>query len=306
MWGYIARRFIIALPVLFFVITLVFFAFQLIPGDAARMFAGEQASEEAVERIRKDMGIDRPVMEQYLLYLGRLVQGNLGTSFMTGRPVVVEIRTRFANTIQLAIAAIIFATVIGLSMGIISAANREHFWDYSFSVLSLLGISIPVFWLALMMMLLFSVQWGLLPTAGNTTWKHYLMPTFCLSVYSIAFITRMTRSSLLELLGQDFTRTARAKGLAEWIVIVRHVLRNALIPIITVIGLRFGYMLGGAVMTETIFAWPGLGRLLVVAVAQRDIPVVQGLLLVVASMFVLVNLIVDILYAVVDPRFRYQ
>ncbi len=306
MWDYIARRFIIALPVLFFVITIVFFAFQLIPGDAARMFAGEQASEEAVERIRKDMGIDRPVLEQYLLYLGRLVQGNLGTSFMTGRPVVVEIRTRFANTIQLAIAAIIFATVIGMSMGIISAANRERFWDYSFSVLSLFGISIPVFWLALMMMLVFSVRWGLLPTAGNTTWKHYLMPTFCLSVYSIAFITRMTRSSLLELLGQDFTRTARAKGLAEWVVIVRHVLRNALIPIITVVGLRFGYMLGGAVMTETIFAWPGLGRLLVVAVAQRDIPVVQGLLLVVASTFVLINLIVDILYAVVDPRFRYQ
>ena len=173
-------------------------------------------------------------------------------------------------------------------------------------MVSLFGISIPVFWLALMMMLLFSIQWGLLPTAGNTTWKHYIMPTFCLAVYSIAFIARMTRSSLLELLGQDFTRTARAKGLTERVIMVRHVLRNALLPIITVIGLRFGYMLGGAVITETIFAWPGLGRLLVVAVTQRDIPVVQGVLLIVATTFVLINLIVDILYAVVDPRLHYQ
>lgn len=306
MWNYIIRRSLISIPTLFVVITVVFFAFQLIPGDAARMFAGDQAPVEVIERLRRDMGLDRPVLEQYVLYLGRLVRGNLGTSFITGRPVVVEIWTRFGNTAQLAIAAVIFATVTGLSMGIISAANREHFWDNLFSVVSLFGISIPVFWLALMMMLLFSIQWGLLPTAGNTTWKHYIMPTFCLAVYSIAFIARMTRSSLLELLGQDFTRTARAKGLTERVIMVRHVLRNALLPIITVIGLRFGYMLGGAVITETIFAWPGLGRLLVVAVTQRDIPVVQGVLLIVATTFVLINLIVDILYAVVDPRLHYQ
>jgi ABC-type dipeptide/oligopeptide/nickel transport system permease component len=220
--------------------------------------------------------------------------------------VVVEIKDRFGNTIKLAVAAIVFATVTGLSMGIVSAANHERFWDYLFSTLSLFGISIPVFWLALMLMLLFSIQLGLLPTAGNATWKHYILPTFCLAVYSIAFITRMTRSSLLELFGHDFTRTARAKGLAEPAILLRHVLRNALIPIVTVIGLRFGYMLGGAVITETIFAWPGLGRLLVVAVTQRDIPVVQGVLLVVATTFVLINLVVDVLYAVIDPRIHYR
>lgn len=305
MQSYLLRRSLITIPVLFLVISVVFFAFQLIPGDAARMFAGDQAPVEVIERLRREMGLDRPVMEQYILYWQRLARGNLGTSFITGRPVTVEIWTRFGNTAQLAIVAIMVATVTGLTMGIISAINREHFWDYFFSVVSLFGISIPVFWLALMMMLLFSIQLGVLPTTGNTSWKHYIMPTFTLSAYSIAYITRMTRSSLLELFGQDFTRTARAKGLTEVVILVRHVLRNALIPIITVIGLRFGYMMGGAVITETIFGWPGLGRLLVTAVTQRDIPVVQGVLLIIATTFVLINLTVDILYAVVDPRVNY-
>ena len=172
--------------------------------------------------------------------------------------------------------------------------------------MAITGISIPVFWLALLLMYFFSIQQGLLPVSGNATWKHYLMPTFCLSVYSLAVITRMTRSNLLEVLGEDFVRTARAKGLGEFGVMFRHVMQNALIPVTTVIGLQFGYMLGGAVITETIFAWPGIGRLLVMAVQQRDIPVVQGVLLVIATSFVFVNLFVDILYGVLDPRIRYN
>jgi len=261
---------------------------------------------EVIEKVRKDLGLDRPVLVQYTSYLKRLALGDLGQSFITRRPVAVEIKGRFGNTVKLAIAATSVATILGIVMGILSAVNQEGFWDYVFSVISLVGISTPVFWLALLLMYLFSIRLGFLPTSGNDTWRHYLMPTFCLAVYSIAFITRMTRSSLLEVLGEDFVRTARAKGLSEYVVLARHVLRNALIPITTVVGLRFGYMLGGAVITETIFAWPGMGRLLVTAVEQRDIPVVQGVLLVFAASFVLVNLVIDVLYAFIDPRIRYE
>jgi ABC-type dipeptide/oligopeptide/nickel transport system permease component len=288
------------------VVTLVFFAFQLIPGDPAQMYAGEQATKEVLEKVRKDLGLDRPVLVQYVSYLQRLVQGDLGQSFITRRPVFVEIKSRFWNTVKLSIVAITFATVLGLVMGTISAVNREGRWDYFFSILSLFGISTPVFWLALLLMYFFSIRLGILPTSGNDTWRHYIMPTFCLAVFSVAFITRMTRSSLLELLGEDFVRTARAKGLTEYRVLSTHVVRNALIPIITIVGLRFGYMLGGAVITETIFAWPGMGRLLVTAVEQRDIPIVQGVLLVFATAFVVVNLSVDVIYGFVDPRIRYD
>jgi len=304
--AYIIRRVLMAIPTLLVAVTLVFSAFQLIPGDVARMFAGEQAPEEVIQQMRAELGLDRPVLEQYLVYLGRLIKGDLGRSFITGRPVTVEIADRFWNTVQLAVVATVFATICGLSMGIMAAVHREGFWDYLFSAISLIGISMPIFWIALLMMTLFSVQWGILPTAGNQTWLHYIMPMFVLAIYSIAFIMRMTRSSLLDLFSQDFTRTARAKGLSERTTLIRHVLRNAWIPIVTVIGLRFGYMLGGAVIVETIFAWPGMGRLLVTAVGQRDIPVVQGVLLVVATTFIFINLGIDILYAKLDPRIQYR
>lgn len=306
MVAYIVRRVLISIPILFLVVTAVFFAFQLIPGDPAQMYAGEQATQEVLEAVRKELGLDRPVLVQYVSYFRRLFQGDLGKSFITRRPVIVEIRSRFWNTVKLSVAAITVATFAGITMGLISAVNQERGWDYLFSVLSLVGISTPVFWLALLLMYVFSIRLGVLPTSGNDTWRHYLMPTFSLAVYSIAFITRMTRSSLLELFGEDFVRTARSKGLTERSVLVTHVLRNALIPITTIVGLRFGYMLGGAVITETIFAWPGMGRLLVTAVEQRDIPVVQGVLLVFATSFVLVNLTVDILYGFIDPRIRYD
>ncbi len=305
MTRYLIRRVLVSIPTVFLVVTLVFLAFRVIPGDPAQMYAGEQATRETLEQVRKELGLDKPVHVQYVEYLKNLARGDLGRSYITRRPVIVEISTRFANTVKLSLAAISLAVVTGLTMGLIAAVKQERFWDYLFSILALVGISTPVFWLALILMYIFSLRLHILPTAGNQTWKHYLMPTFCLSVYSIAFITRMTRSALLEVFGEDYVRTARAKGLPERMVLLRHILRNALIPITTVVGLRFGYMLGGAVVTETVFAWPGMGRLLVTAVEQRDIPIVQGVLLVFGTAFVLINLVVDILYSVIDPRIRY-
>jgi peptide/nickel transport system permease protein len=303
---YIIRRLIIAIPIVFLVITLVFFAFKFIPGDPALMFAGEQASPETIERIRHEWGLDQPILVQYGVYLSKLARLDLGTSFITGRTVFTEIFERYLNTVKLALPAITIAAFFGIIFGTLSAIKRENIVDYFFSILAILGISIPVFWLALLLMYIFSIRFHLLPVSGDATWKNYIMPVFCLSVYSIAVITRMSRSNLLEQLGEDFVRTARAKGLNESAVLARHVMQNALIPVATVIGLQFGYMLGGAVITETIFAWPGIGRLLVMAVQQRDIPVVQGVLLVIAISFVGVNLIVDVMYGVLDPRIRYS
>ncbi len=293
-------------PILFLVVTAVFFAFRLIPGDAARIIAGDEAPQERVEQIRRDLGLDRPAIVQYGAYLSNLMRGDLGVSFSSRRPVATEISSRFWNTFSLALAAITLATIVGIAMGVISALFRGQAADHIVTLLALLGISIPVFWLGLLLMQLFSVELGWLPAAGYGTWKHYIMPTICLSVFSIAFITRMTRSSLLETIQQDYVRTARAKGVRERLVLFMHSLRNALLPITIIVGLRFGYMVGGAVITEEVFAWPGLGRLLILSVSQRDIPLVQGLLLVFATSFVLVNLLVDVLYAFLDPRVRHQ
>ncbi len=306
MTRYIIRRVLVGIPILFLVVTLVFFAFRLIPGDAARILAGDEAPIERVEQIRRDLGLDRPVLVQYANYLGDLFRGDLGTSFSSRRPVTVEIGSRFWNTFSLALASITLATILGIAMGVISALYRGKLADHVVTILALLGISVPVFWLGLLMMQLFSVQLGWLPAAGYGTWRHFVMPTIALSVFSIAFITRMTRSSLLETIQQDYVRTARAKGVVERLVLLLHSLRNALLPVTIVVGLRFGYMVGGAVITEEVFAWPGLGRLLILSVAQRDIPLVQGLLLVFATSFVIVNLLVDLLYAFLDPRIRHR
>ena len=306
MTRYIIRRVLVGIPILFLVITLVFFAFRLIPGDAARIIAGDEAPIERVEQIRRDLGLDRPVLVQYFNYLSDLFRGDLGTSFSSRRPVTVEIGARFWNTFSLALASITLATILGIAMGVISALYRGKLADHVVTIIALLGISVPVFWLGLLMMQLFSVQLGWLPAAGYGTWRHFVMPTIALSVFSIAFITRMTRSSLLETIQQDYVRTARAKGVVERLVLLLHSLRNALLPVTIVVGLRFGYMVGGAVITEEVFAWPGLGRLLILSVAQRDIPLVQGLLLVFATSFVIVNLLVDLLYAFLDPRIRHR
>ena len=302
---YILRRVLITMPILFLVVTLVFVAFQFIPGDPAQMYAGSNASLAEVEAARKNLGLDQPPLVQYVRYITRLASGDLGVSIFTRRPVIVEIRDRFWNTVKLSLVAIVAATVLGMAMGVISAINRNGFWDILFTIIALLGISIPVFWLGLLMMWFFSVELGVLPSAGDSSWRHFIMPTVTLAVFSLAFITRMTRASLLETLQEDYVRTARAKGVPQLMVLIRHSLRNALLPIVTVVGLRFGYMLGGSVITESVFAWPGMGRLLVTSVSQRDIPVVQGVLLVFATAFVLVNLVVDLIYGFVDPRIRH-
>jgi ABC-type dipeptide/oligopeptide/nickel transport system permease component len=306
MTRFIIKRLLVSIPILLLVVTLVFFAFQLIPGDPARMYAGEDAPQERVDAVRKEMGLDRPVIVQYTTYMVRLAQGDLGKSIFTRRMVATEIGTRFWNTFKLALCSIVVATIVGISMGAVSALKRGTLADHIVTFVALLGISIPVFWLGLLMMYFFSVTLGVLPSAGFGTWKHYIMPTISLAVFSVAFIARMTRSALLETIQQDYVRTARAKGLKERTVLLMHSLRNAMLPVTTVVGLRFGYMVGGAVVTEEVFAWPGLGRLLVSSVGQRDIPLVQGLLLTFAASFVVVNLFVDIVYAFLDPRIRYR
>jgi ABC-type dipeptide/oligopeptide/nickel transport system permease component len=292
--------------VLFLVVTGVFFAFQLIPGDPARAFLGPEASLETVEAMRRELGLDKPVPVQYFNYLRRLVRLDFGKSISTRRLVIQELGSPFAETVKLSLVSIVFATVIGVILGTIAAVKQGTFWDHVSSVVALLGISIPVFWLGLLMMYFFSVQLRVLPSAGNDSWRHYFMPTLALGVFSLAFIARMTRSSLLEVIRQDYVRTARAKGLTELVVVVSHALRNALLPVVIVVGLRFGYMLGGAVVIEQVFAWPGLGRLLVAAVGQRDIPLIQGILLLFATSFVLVNLTVDLFYGILDPQIRYR
>jgi ABC-type dipeptide/oligopeptide/nickel transport system permease component len=303
---YIARRILSSIPILLLAVTTVFFAFQVIPGDPARLYVGADASQEAVDQARRDLGLDRPVAVQYAVYLGRLVRADLGRSISTRRPVSIELGSRFVNTVKLALSSIAVAAVGGIVLGTVAAVNQGTVWDHAATLLALLGISIPVFWLGLLLMYLLSVQLRVLPSAGNDTWQHYLMPTVSLATFSLAFIARMTRSSLLEVIRQDYVRTARAKGLPEWMVVIRHALRNALLPVTIIVGLRFGYMLGGAVVTEEVFAWPGMGRLLVTAVGQRDIPVIQGVLLVFAGSFVLVNMAVDLLYGFLDPQIRYR
>ena len=303
---YIIRRLIQVIPIVFLVATTVFFLFKLIPGDPAVVFAGEQANPETIAHVRESLGLDQPVMVQYWKYLRRLVQLDLGRSYISGMDVIEEVKIRYPNTIQLASLSILFSSVMGIMMGIASALKRERALDYILTVVALLGISIPIFWLGLILIFIFSVKLSILPIGGNSTWQHYIMPVLVLSTYSIAAILRITRSSILEVMSEDFVRTARAKGMREYLVVLRHVLRNALIPVITVVGLQFGYMLGGSIITETIFTWPGMGRLLVTAVNQRDVMVVQGVLIIFASSFVLVNLIVDLAYAVVDPRISYS
>ena len=306
MASYLVRRLLAVVPVVFLVVTVAFFVFQLIPGDPARMYAGEEATQEQVEQVRERLGLNRPLWIRYMTYWGGLLRGDMGTSICFHLPVIELIARRFPNTVQLALIAIIAATFFGLIMGTIAAVHRGSIWDYSANFVSLIGISVPVFWLGLLLMLLLSLHLGILPTAGNATWKHYLMPSFTLSVSSMAFITRMTRSSMLEVLGEDYVRTARAKGLTERRVIRVHALRNALPAVVTVVGLRFGYMLGGAVIIESVFAWPGMGSLFITAVNQRDIPLVQGDLLIFALAFVLINVVVDVAYCIIDPRIRHE
>ena len=305
MSGYILRRLVLAVPTLVGVTVVVFALIRLIPGDPARLVLGLQASEEEVQRLRVQLGLDQPLPVQYARFLARLLQGDLGRSVVTGEPVLREIGARLPATVQLAVTSTVVATLAGVAAGVVSATRQYSWWDYAVMTVALFGISLPVFWLGLMLMLLFSVHLRWLPAGGYGTPAHLVLPTVTLAAFSVAIIARMTRSSLLEVLHQDYVRTAWAKGLNSRAVVLRHALKNALIPVVTVIGLQFGGLLGGAILTETVFAWPGMGRLLVGAIVARDYPVVQGTVLVFAALFTLVNLAVDVLYAYVDPRIHY-
>lgn len=294
------------LPVLLGVSLIIFTMVRVIPGDPGIILAGPHATKEQVDQIRSQLGLDQHPVLQYAFFLGNLFRGDLGTSTRSGLPVTEEIMARLPYTLLLALASILIATVLGTLTGIIAGVKQNSKFDYLSMLTALFGLSMPVFWLGLMLMLLFSITLGWFPAVGAEGFKHLVLPAITLGANSTAIIARMTRSSMLEVIRLDYIRTARAKGLREKLVISRHALKNALIPVVTVIGLQTGTLLGGAVLTEIVFAWPGIGRLLVEAILARDYPVVQGVVLTVASMFIFVNLIVDILYSVLDPRIRYQ
>jgi ABC-type dipeptide/oligopeptide/nickel transport system permease component len=303
---YIIRRLIYTIPVMLVVSVIVFGILHIAPGDPATMLAGEDARPEDVAAIRANYGLDQPLYIQYGVWLGNVLRGDLGRSIVTRRPVLSEVLARMPSTVELAFSALLIATLAGMTVGIISATRQYTLLDHATMVLALLGISMPVFWLGLVVIFFFSVELRWFPTGGAGSLQQLVLPAFTLGAASTAIIARMTRSSMLEVVRQDYVRTARAKGLSEQIVILRHALKNALIPVVTVIGLQFGYLLAGAVITETVFSRPGVGRLLVASITSRDFPVVQGTLMLLSISFVLINLLVDVLYGYLDPRIQYE
>ena len=305
MLGYILRRLSYMTPILFGVSVVIFLILHLVPGDPARLVAGPDATLEDVKIIRSSLGLDRPLPVQYVSWLGNVFRGDLGRSARTHRPVTHELRLTIPATVELTLCAIVIAVFLGVAAGTIAAVRRNSVFDYTSMVVALLGVCTPSFWLGLMLMLLFAVKLDLLPTTGRGGLENLVLPAVTLGAGAAAIIARVTRSSMLEVLGTDYIRTAHAKGLSARVVVLRHAVKNAMIPVITVIGLEFGYLLAGAVVTETVFAYPGVGRLLVQAIDFRDYPVIQGSLLLLALQFALVNLVVDVLYAFFDPRISY-
>jgi peptide/nickel transport system permease protein len=306
MHKYILRRVLLLVPVMLGVSFVVFTIMFFTPGDPAKIMLGERAPAEEVALLRTQLGLDDPFHIQFFNFVKNAAQGDLGRSLVTKRPVAAEIWSRFPATLQLSAAAVLIAILMGIPIGIISATKQYSAFDMISMVIALLGVSMPNFWQGMMMILLFSITFRILPSAGFGTFKHLVMPALTIGTSAAAVITRMTRSSMLEVVRQDYIRTARAKGLSERVVINRHALKNALIPIVTVIGLQFGSLLGGAVLTESIFSWPGVGRFMVDAIRAKDYPSVQGGVLMLALTFSIVNLAVDILYAYIDPRIKAQ
>ena len=294
------------LPVILGVMFIIFTLTYITPGDPARTLLGPQAGEDAVMELRTELGLDDPFLAQFVRYVGNVARLDFGTSFDTGRPVFMEISSRFPTTMQLTFMSIIIAILIGVPLGIISATKQHSIFDGIANGIGLFGISVPNFWLSMMLIMLFGLHLGILPTSGFDGPRYWILPSFSIGISSAAIIMRMTRSSMLEVIRQDYIRTARAKGQKESAIIFRHALKNALIPVITVVGLEIGILLGGAILTETIFSIAGLGRYMVDAINSRDFPVIQGGVLLIALAFSFINLLVDILYAFVDPRIRAQ
>ena len=313
---YLVRRLLLVGPVLLGVSVVVFMVLHLSPGDPAEIMLGPQATKEDLERLRTELGLTEPLPVQYARWLGHVVQGDLGRSLWMKRPVLGEVLGRFQATLILAGTALLLSTIGGIALGVASATRPNSLLDRLSAVASLFGASMPVFWLGIVLMVIFALWLGWLPASGmyspygggdlRDLLAHLALPAVTLAAASVTIVARLTRSTMLETLGQDYIRTARAKGVVERLVVLRHGLRNALIPIVTVVGVQAGYLLGGAVLTETVFAWPGVGTLMVQGILARDFPLVQGCVLVVALCFVLVNLVVDALYAWLDPRIRLE
>jgi peptide/nickel transport system permease protein len=303
---YILKRLAMLIPVLFGVSIVSFSLLQIVPGDPAVLLAGEDANPEFIQAVRKEYGFDQPLYVQYFRFISRAVRGDFGISIRNREPVINLLKQRFAFTVQLSFLSILVAGLIGLVAGVVSATRQYSIFDNLSMVGALFGISMPIFWLGLLLMLVFSVQLRWLPAGGSGELRHLVLPAIALGAASAAVIARMTRASMLEIIRQDYIRTARANGIRELAVIYKHALKNAMIPVVTVFGLEFGYMLGGAVLTETVFSLPGIGRLMVEGIFQRDYAVVQGSMLLVAATFVLVNLVTDVAYAFFDPKIRYE
>ena len=306
MLSYLIRRLLGMIPTLLIVVVIVFLFVHMLPGDPARLVAGQDADQVTIKLIRQDLGLDLPLHEQFVRYVSDLLHGNLGKSLRTKRPVTLEIAERFMPTLWLTFWSMLWSVVIGMTIGVCSAVWRNKWPDRLGMTLAVSGISFPAFALGMMLMQIFSVRLGWLPTVGADSWKHFILPSLTLGAAVAAVMARFTRASFVEVIQEDFVRTARAKGLSESVVILKHTLRNALIPVVTMMGLQFGFLLGGSIVVETVFNWPGLGRLLVDAVNQRDYPVIQGLVLLFSFEFILINLLVDVLYGAINPSIRYN
>lgn len=306
MLNYIVKRLLGLIPTLLIVAVLVFLFVHLLPGDPARLAAGPEADQQTVELVRADLGLDKPLYQQFVRFFVNAAQADFGRSLRSKRPVSTEIAERFLPTLWLTLAAMVWSVLFGMMIGIVSAVWRNEWPDRLGMTLAVSGISFPAFALGMVLMEIFSVQLGWLPTVGADGWRHYILPSITLGAGVAAVMARFTRSSFIDILKEDYVRTARAKGLRETVVIVKHCLRNALIPVVTMMGLQFGFLLGGSIVVEVVFNWPGMGRLLIDAVEMRDYPVIQAEVLLFSLEFILINLVVDVLYAVINPTIRYN
>ncbi|TKY80689.1 glutathione ABC transporter permease GsiC [Pectobacterium polonicum] len=306
MLNYFIKRLLGLIPTLLMVLVLVFLFVHLLPGDPARLAAGREADAVVIEMVRQDLGLDKPLPHQFWHFFTNILQGDLGTSIVSKRPVTEEIAMRFMPTFWLTVCSMVWAVIFGMAIGIVSAVWRNGWPDRIGMTLAVSGLSFPAFALGMLLMQIFSVELGWLPTVGADTWLHYILPSLTLGAAVAAVMARFTRASFVDVLQEDYMRTARAKGVRESLVVVKHGLRNALIPVVTMMGLQFGFLLGGSIVVEKVFNWPGLGRLLVDAVEMRDYPVIQAEVLLFSLEFILINLLVDMLYAAINPAIRYK